>query len=124
MPTYCFFCKECGHYTEELLAATADKRCTCECGNEMTRDFGAERANIGDCDYRKPIHSDALAINPEQIPEHRRLFPDINVDKEGRPIFDSYKKHDSYLQKIGAVKHKGKPKRRGRKIETTRTKKK
>lgn len=100
-----------------------EKPVVCEgCHVRMKRDFRAENKNVGDHDYSRPIHSDALAISPMQVEEHKRHFPDIKIDNEGRPIFDNFKKHDDYLKKTGAQKLRQKRKRRGRKIET-RTKK-
>jgi hypothetical protein len=51
--------------------------------------------------YTKPIHSDALAIHPDQRAEHEKLFPDIRIDSECRPIFDNFTKHEAYLKKTG-----------------------
>ena len=54
--------------------------------------------------YSKPIHSDSLAISPTQVAEHKRLFPNIEIDSEGRPVFDNYKDHDAYLEATGFAK--------------------
>jgi hypothetical protein len=100
-----------------------EKPVVCEgCRVRMKRDLRAEGVNIGDRDYSHPIHSDALAISPLQIEEHKRHFPDIKIDSEGRPIFDNYRKHEEYLNKTGTQKLRQRKKRRGRKVET-RTKK-
>ena len=64
--------------------------------------------------YKRPIHSDSLAISPDQRAEHERLFPNIRLDKECRPIFDNVRDHDDYLNKIGMVKLPQKTKKLGR----------
>jgi len=90
-----------------------------ECGCEMQRDYHSERANVGDREYHRPIVSDTLAINPEQIPEHRRKFPDVKVLPDGRPVFDSFRKHEDYLKKSGVVKHPQRIRRRAKRVKTT-----
>ncbi len=118
MPTYCFICPECER-TEEVVIGMRDRKDrVCECGSEMVRDYCAERPNIGDREYRRPIHSDSLAIMPHQVAEHKRKYPNINIDNEGRPIFTSFRQHDQYLKDTGFVKHPQRIRRRGKKIAT------
>jgi len=124
MPTYCYVCPECGR-TEEIVRSIRDKEVVPECDCDeldglipMIRDYAAERVNVGDREYRRPIVSNALAISPSQITEHRRLFPDIQVTPEGQPVFTSYRQHDAYLKKIGAVKNPQRIRNRGKRIAT------
>lgn len=56
--------------------------------------------------YHKAIHSDALAIHPDQRKEHERQHPDIKIDEKCRPIFDNFKAHDKYLEDTGYVKNR------------------
>ena len=130
MPTYCFRCPEC-ETTGETRRPPEDyyKPFKCpNCRTEMVRDFRAEKVNSGNRDYSRPIISDSLAINPEQIPEHKRLFPDIEVTSQGQPVLDNYKKHDNYLKKCGFVKPPKRNRRKfakkigGRKNSKTKTK--
>ena len=65
--------------------------------------------------YKTPIHSDSLAINPNQIAEHKKLFPNIELDGDCRPIFDNFVDHEKYLDKTGFVKLPKKLKTLGRK---------
>jgi predicted RNA-binding Zn-ribbon protein involved in translation (DUF1610 family) len=85
-----------------------------ECGCEMR--WNLDRVNIASGDYMRTKWSDSLAISPDQISEHKRLFPDVKVDAQGRIGFDSFKQHDTYLNKTGFVKHPQKVKREGVKI--------
>jgi hypothetical protein len=89
-----------------------------ECGGIMERDFQAEGVLVGAGrrSYHKPIVSDSLAILPEQIPEHRKMFPNIEVTKEGQPVFDNYSDHEAYLKKCNCEKAPQKKKKRGKKI--------
>lgn len=64
--------------------------------------------------YNTPIHSDALAIMPDQVEEHRKLFPKIELDTECRPVFTNAKDHQKYMDKIGVVKRTQKIKSRGK----------
>jgi hypothetical protein len=70
--------------------------------------------------YRKPIHSDALAIHPSQRREHEQKYPDVKLDSENRPILDSYKKHDDYLEKRGVYKPPGRNRRKLKQITTSK----
>lgn len=58
--------------------------------------------------YKKPIHSDALGIQPDQVAEHREKFPNIEIDKQNRPVFTNRAEHQDYMDKCGIVKHKQK----------------
>lgn len=103
MPLYTYFCAICSKQKEVIHGMNKIKLPGC-CGIKMFRDYQADLPNAGNRDYRKPIISDSLAINPCQIEEHRKLFPDIKVHPDGRPEFDNFKKHDDYLEKCGFVK--------------------
>ncbi len=70
------------------------------CGGDMRWNL-----NIGiHGNYKNPIHSDSLAINPSQRAEHEKLFPNIRIDKQNRPVFENYVDHENYLKKTGHVK--------------------
>jgi hypothetical protein len=51
--------------------------------------------------YQNPIHSDALAIHPDQRAEHEREFPNVRLDGQCRPVFDNFMNHEAYLKKTG-----------------------
>jgi hypothetical protein len=48
-------------------------------------------------DYRHT--SDSLAFHPDDIPEHRRLYPDVEVTPQGQPKFTSPKQQEHYAEK-------------------------
>lgn len=60
--------------------------------------------------------SGSLAINPEQITAHKKLFPDVDVLPDGRLHFRSVKSQERYCDKTGFHKVPQKLKRRGVRI--------
>ena len=82
----------------------------------MDRDFQTDIPFASNGDYAKPIHSDALAINPTQRAEHEQLFPDVKLDNECRPTFTNFKAHDKYLKQAGCRKRRQKTRPRGKRI--------
>jgi len=118
MPEYKFAC-DCGHRQSVIWSMNKSKNILCcpECGNSMYREYNF---SVGGGTYSKPIVSDSLAISPEQIPEHRKHFPDVEVTPEGQPVFDNFKKHEDYLQKTGFVKERQKLKPKGKRIGKTK----
>ena len=114
MPQYDFSC-DCG-YKESVIwpmnRSNEVLECS-ECGQKMYREYNFRTGNK---DYSKPLVSDSLAINPEQISEHREHFPDVEVTSEGQPVFKNYKQHDSYLEKTGFRKVRQKIKPKGERI--------
>lgn len=116
MPLYSFICPKCDVKEEHVRhMENADKVCICKCGAHMNRDFLADIPHAAN-DYRKPIHSDSLAISPSQRTEHEQHFPDIKLDNECRPIFDNFQAHDSYLKKTGFRKKRQRTKPKGVRI--------
>lgn len=117
MPVYSFTCPKCKFNDERVRAMKdSDKVCKCtECGAAMNRDFAADIPHAAN-DYKKPIHSDSLAISPSQRAEHEQHFPDIKLDNECRPIFDNFQAHDSYLKKTGFRKKRQRTKPKGVRI--------
>ncbi len=119
MPMYTFICNECGvrktatHSIKEI--APMIPVCL-HCGDTMDRDYQTDMFSTPKDSYRTPIHSDALAIAPDQRKEHERLYPYIKLDKKNRPVFDKYGPHQKYLDETGFRKNPGKKKRRTVKV--------
>ena len=103
LPLYTYHCGTCGKQREVIHSMNETELPAC-CGKLMYRSYQVDLPNIGNRDYRKPIISDSLAINPEQIPKHRKMFPDIQVTPEGQPVFDNFSQHEKYLKDTGFVK--------------------
>lgn len=106
MPAYCFKCLECGESTE-VFRPMRDFALPeiCKCGKQMSRDLITEH-NAVRGDYNTPITSISMAFNTQDLDEHRRRHPDIElkVDKAGRtayPIFKSLSQKRKYLKARG-----------------------
>jgi len=114
LPRYEFAC-DCGHEQEVIwpMGRFGELLKCSKCGGQMYRKYNFRTGNK---DYSKPIVSDSLAINPDQIPEHRKHFPDVEVLPDGRPVFDKFSKHENYLKKTGFKKHRQKIKPKGERI--------
>ena len=111
MPIYSYVCNNCG--TEDTVVKPMSQHNRPEicpiCHKLMERDIAADAPRIhGNRYYNKPLHSDALAISKSQVAEHRRRWPDIEIDSEFRPVFTGFKQHDDYLKDTGFVKRKQK----------------
>ena len=99
---YCFRCPKCGK-AEESVRTIAQRHAPqpCPgCGLPMERDPRAELVGVRG-EYKQPIISDSLGIHPDDIPEHRQKFPDIDITSDGRPILRSLAQKRSYLKRIG-----------------------
>lgn len=110
MALHNFICDECN-----IIVQDANTKCIHKCPN-CGKDLRWDLNIAIHGNYNHPIHSDSLAINPNQVEEHKRLFPNIRLDGENRPIFDNFVAHENYLKKTGFIKRpqKIKPKREGK----------
>ena len=109
MAVHRFVCDKCKVFIEDTTTKGVHK-CP-KCKQDMSLDC---RVAIHG-NYRTPVHSDAMAISPTQVAEHKRLFPDIEIDGQCRPVFDNFTKHEDYMKKCGIVKTPQKIKRSGAK---------
>lgn len=86
-----------------------------KCDKGMVRNYMGQRVG-GNKEYGTPLVSDSLAMNPGQILEHNKLFPDVKVLPDGRPVFENYNQHDKYLKATGFRKLPKKIKPKGIRI--------
>ena len=122
MPRYDFGCHECNTHKNNILCVPdgvpvfEDDSCLeCpECGKEMERDFSPRRGRQTSTSYGSGVISQAMAISPDQIEEHNKLFPGVEVLPDGCIRFANYKQHDDYLKKTGFHKEPQKLKGLGR----------
>jgi predicted RNA-binding Zn-ribbon protein involved in translation (DUF1610 family) len=119
---YDYECEKCelrvstvGHATSEQEKEKTGHGDNVECPNCGGTAWRCYNINIKGDSYAHPIISDSLAMNPNQIAEHRELFPSIKVTAAGQPVFEGFKQHDEYLEKTGF--HKCTKKVDGRKKE-------
>lgn len=116
MPVYSFVC-ECGNKEERVRSMkNANKGCMCTaCGTKMNRDLKVDVPFMSG-DYKRAVHSDSLAISPDQRAEHLKTFPNIKLDSQNRPVFDNFQNHQVYLNKCNIVKERKKIKPKGVRI--------
>lgn len=118
MSVYSFICPKCENKEERIRAMqNSDKRCMCTvCGIKMNRDLKADVPFVSGDYHNGAIHSDSLAINPDQREEHLKTFPNIKLDKQCRPVFDNFQSHQAYLDKCNIVKERKKIRPKGKRI--------
>jgi len=113
MQLYKFAC-DCGRKQEVMWPMSRSKELlVCECGEKMYRVYNFHNKGMS---YKRPIHSDSLAIAPSQRKEHGQRFPDIKLDAACRPIFDNFSAHQKYLNDCNIVKDRQKLKPKGVRI--------
>jgi hypothetical protein len=106
MPLYNYCCFDCDdNVVIETICSISERYNNVpicgSCGKEMDQDFRGSRMQIKGAPYSKPLHSDSLAILPEQVAQHRKDFPNIELDSECRPVFKDAPSHQKYLDKCG-----------------------
>ncbi len=106
MPIYTYKCSRCmiSHMITKSMVASDNMEFCPECSYNMNRDFQADMFHTSADSYQTPLVSDSMAISMDQVAEHKRECPDIEITKEGQPVFTSYKQHEAYLKKTGFVK--------------------
>jgi len=118
MPLYSFQCPKCGNKDERVRRMkNADKICNClKCSTKMNRDLKTDLPFASGDYHHSAIHSDSLAISPDQRAEHLQKFPNIKLDSQNRPVFDNFQNHQAYLDKCNIVKERKKIKPKGVRI--------
>ena len=99
-----FVCEVCNRVLEaDAPPGLENTRC---CDEYMQRVFpNHKQFNIVGAAYLHTKYSDSLAVSISQIEEHKQMHPDVKIDKEGRPGFDTVQQQDKYLNTYGMVKH-------------------
>ena len=108
MPMYNYEC-ECGNKDWDLRSiAERNDKFPCEvCGENMTKSISAAHVRG---DYSHKIISDSMAVNIDQIAEHKKQFPDVRITDEGQPVMENYAQHEKYLTDSGFIKPQSKTK--------------
>ena len=97
MALHTFICDGCGMAVDD--ESTHVHVCP-TCGFQMRWDLRGIGIRQGD--YHHVSHS--LAMHPDQIPEHRKAFPGIEVQPDGCPVFTSPKQQERYAHACGFEK--------------------
>lgn len=108
MPQYCFVCPMC-RKKKEVTRPMKDSGLPekCVCGIPMERNFIAEHNSVRG-DYDEPIVSTSLAFNTQDLDEHRRRHPgvELKIDIAGHtayPVFRNLSQKRKYLKARGWV---------------------
>lgn len=104
MPVYTFRCPQCDKVADHVLPV--DLRYTQQvcpsCGNDdCTRDLTAEAVHSTDQEYHTPVYSNALGINPAQIPDALKRFPHHEYAPDGRMILRSHAQRKRVMKELG-----------------------
>lgn len=119
MPRYDYYCEECDFIIEVIKPmkdCSSEEECP-NCNELMIKQCMGLNIGTPNKDYSRSIASHSLAMCPSQIPEHKRMFPDIEVRADGVPVFDNFKKHDDYLKEVGVDKTPQRNRKRGKVIK-------
>ncbi|MBE3119231.1 MAG: hypothetical protein IMZ50_10820 [Candidatus Atribacteria bacterium] len=54
-------------------------------------------------EYKVPIHMESMAIPPDEVAEHRRRYPWIDITNDGTPIATNRAQKLRYLKSQGYV---------------------
>jgi putative FmdB family regulatory protein len=103
MPTYTYVCKTHGAFDESRLIATRDEPASCpECKKPAKRDAMASIKPHTDTGYQTEMVSEALGVNPDQIPEIQKQFPHHRFNpKTGAMLIGSHQEFKRVLKDIG-----------------------
>lgn len=110
MVVHRFMCDSCGFVVEDTNTKGVHK-CKNGCG-DMRWDLTGNVS--GGSDYGHI--SDSLAIHPDDANEHRKLFPSIQLTKEGQPIFTSVRQQERYAERCGFYKKRQRIRYKGVKV--------
>jgi len=110
MAIHNFVCDSCGNVVQDTN--TKGVHVCSKCGLDMRWDL--HNIGIADGDYYHV--SDSLAIHPDLIPEHRKLFPSVEVKPDGRPVFTSVRQQEKYANRCGFEKKPQRNRKRGMRI--------
>jgi len=106
MPQYSYKCLSC-EKTKNVFKPMSEFRSkeTCECGKAMERDFFAEHNGFPHHPGNWPIHSEAMAVHPDQIKDAMARDAKCGIpteyDKHGRPIWTSQRHKKLYCESYG-----------------------
>ena len=113
MAIHSFVCDSCMVLVQDT--STKGVHICPECGGDMRWDLNISIHG----NYKTPIHSDSLAIHPDQRAWHEKTFPNIRLDDECRPIFDNFTNHEAYLKATGFGKETQRVKSLGKEVVKT-----
>lgn len=115
MPVYCFVCPKCGAKKEVLrpMSQSGDSLFCKDCEGPsgqcfpMHRDLQTEQLGSSGMDYDTPVYSDAMGINPDQIPAFKKAHPNVEVARDGRIVLRSHYERKRVMKELGYMDRNG-----------------
>lgn len=110
MPTYNFYCRSCDRsHTKVFAMKDAKLSIPCpDCKKKANRDYSGTKTQST---TGWPLHSDAMAVHPEQIGEARadaiKRGVKTDFDSYGRPILTSRGHRRAYARAYGFFDRNG-----------------
>ena len=106
---FIFVCKICGRKiakNKDPHGMCGGKEYSIDCCNErMERIFPkGKRVSVLGKPYMHTRYSNSMAVSMSQIKEHKQMHPDVKIDAQGRPGFDTVRQEDKYMDAVGMVK--------------------
>lgn len=98
-----FVCETCNRVLEADAPPGLEKtRC---CDKYMQRVYpNHKQFHIVGAPYLHTRYSDSMAVSMSQIEEHKQMHPDVKIDVQGRPGFDTVRQEDRYMDAVGMIK--------------------
>lgn len=107
MPIYEYKCQDCGIVFEQYSnIPTRNRKRTCKCGGKADRIICQGACRVSELMKDNPRWSDSMGINPDQLGEARKLFPDSTYDSEGRLLIKN-RQHKLYEMKRRGLIERG-----------------
>ncbi len=104
MPIFSYKCEMCGYITDEYFksADSRERYISCNlCGNRAKYNIGAQTVNSTEQDYAKPVLSETIGVQPHQVQDHKRAYPDVPITPDGRVIMKSHAERKRILKRLG-----------------------
>jgi len=107
MPMYTYTCSKCKKTFSEFSTVEGRNRPKkCECGGTAKRDLQKEFSEMSqfNATMKENVrYSDALGVNPDQIPEFKRRWPWMDFTPDGRCIIRNREEKKRIMRARGFV---------------------
>jgi len=93
MPSYSFYCPDCGHFDNICIVSRRNDECECpNCKKMCNRDVAHEMQNCSAFDETCKEHirySNVMGVLPKRIKEMEKKYPGSRYTPDGRLIVNS-----------------------------------
>jgi len=109
MPSYSFYCPNCGHFDNICTISQRNDACECpNCKQMCGRDVEHELQNCGNFDETCKNHvrlSNSMGVLPKRIKEMEKKYPGSKYTPDGRLIVNSRKDKLLKMKQRGLVEY-------------------